>query len=87
MNIIRMLKQTDTNLIECIIASVEDELDGNISTVLDTLNASCGEVDVHAEVALGGGLEERQELLEVETAVPESVESVRVLDRRDNSTN
>ena len=74
-------------LVKLAIAAVEDELESDVGTVLDTADAGRGEVDVNAESALAGGLEERKELLEVARAVAELGEVVGILNGSNNTTN
>ena len=74
-------------MVELAIAAIEDELNRDVCTVLDTADSGGSEVDVNAERALAGGLEERKELLEVARAVAELGEVVGILDGSNNTTN
>ena len=52
-------KDAFSYLVELTVATVEDELERDVGTVLDTADVGGREVDVDAERALTSGLEER----------------------------
>lgn len=73
-------------LVELTVATVEDELKGHVRAILNAADASGVKVEINAEKALSGCLEERHGHLEVATAVPEIVERVGVLNGGNDTT-
>lgn len=73
-------------LVELAVTTIEDELERDVGTVLNAADVGGSKVDIDAERALAGGLEERKELLEVAGGVTELGEVGRILDRGNNTT-